>query len=272
MKTKFLIKKTFLFQIHFNMVNSVSRAADILMALGEGKNRLSDISKTLNMNSSTTHHVLKTLEKSGLVIRDPFTHKYLLGGVIHKLSSNPLVLHQLLVVSADEEMRKMRDLTGETITLHMRIGAQRICLYEVESYHRIKFTVGKGSIYPIYIGSPGKILLSELDPQELKIILNGIQLIPVTPKTITSKNKLLKQLEKIRSLGYATSAGELLDGGISLSVAIKNYFSPISLSVLGPKFRLEPHIFKFLAPLKSSAKRISGIILSLNQQSIPLKI
>ena len=249
------------------MVNSVSRAADILIALGEGNNRLSDISKALNMNSSTTHHLLKTLEKSGLVIRDPFSHKYLLGGVILKLSSNPLVAHQLLVVSADEEMRKLRDLTGETITLHMRIGTQRICLYEIESYHRIKFTVGKGSIYPIYVGSPGKILLSELDPEELKIILNGIHLIPVGPKTITSRNKLLKQLAEISTQGYATSAGELLDGGISLSVAIKNYFNPISLSILGPKFRLEPHIFKFLTPLKLSAERISGIILSLNQQS-----
>jgi len=265
MKIKFLIVKIFSSHIFFNMVHSVSRAADILMTLGEGKNRLSDISKALNMNSSTTHRLLKTLEKSGFVIRDPFTHKYLLGGVILKLSSNPLVAHQLLVVSADEEMRKMRDLTGETITLHMRIGTQRICLYEIESYHRIKFTVGKGSIYPIYVGSPGKILLSELEPQELKIILNGIHLMPVGPHTITSRNRLLKQLEKIKTQGYATSAGELLDGGISLSVAIKNYFSPVSLSILGPKFRLEPHILNFLGQLKSSAKKISSTILSLSK-------
>ena len=239
------------------MVNSVSRAAAILMALGEGKNRLSEISRALHLNSATAHRLLKTLEECGFVIQDPFTHKYLLGGLILKLSSDPIIAHQSLLVSAHEEMEKLRDHTGETITLHMRIGTKRICLHEVESYQRIKFTIGKGSIYPIYVGSPGRILLSELNPEELKIILNGIDFLPVGPNTITDKDKYFKQIEKVKAQGYEISVAELLDGGISLSVPIKNYFCPISLSVLGPRFRLQNKILKLLKPLQLSAGRIS---------------
>jgi len=247
------------------MVNSVSRAAAILMTLGEGKNRLSEISKSLDMNSATTHRLLKTLEKTGFVIQDPFSHKYLLGGLILKLSSNPVIAHQSLVVSAHEEMEKLRNLTGETITLHMRIGAQRICLEEIESYHQIKYTIGKGAIFPIYVGSPGKILLAELDLRELKIILDSINLVRIGPNTITDKNKLLEQIEKVKIQGYSITAGELMDGGISLSVAIKNYLCSISLSILGPAFRLEPKILNFLKPIKLSAGKVSRRILSLGR-------
>jgi hypothetical protein len=43
-----------------------------------------------------------------------------------------------------EDMKYLRDMSEETVVLHIRIGVQRICLEELESVQNIRFTAGKG--------------------------------------------------------------------------------------------------------------------------------
>ncbi len=247
------------------MVNSVSRASAILKILGDGKNRLTDISRGLGLNMSTTHRLLKTLEKSGFVIQDPISHQYLLGHLILRLSSNPFIAHQGLGVSAQEEMERLRNLTGETVTINIRIGTQRICLEEIESPHNIKYTIGRGAMAEIYTGSAGKVLLAELSKRELEILLSNIKLQRIGPNTITDKGRLVKELERIRKKGFAKSSGEKLKGGVAISAPIKGYICPVSMTILGPEFRFGSQIMKYVKELKKSAARISKRIASLSE-------
>lgn len=239
------------------MVNSVSRAAKILSMLSSGKNRITDICKELHLSKSTTHRLLKTLEECGFVIQDPKSHQYFLGHLIIKLSSNPLITHQKLILCADEEMRRLREMSGETVTIHIRIGTQRICLEEMPANQNIRYGVGKGTVSPIYAGSAGKILLAELKDEELSHLLENIKLLPVGPNTITDRKVLMKEIEKVRKQGYAISSGETLEGAISISVPIRGYFCPIALSIFGPKFRFAPKILSFKEKMEKSARRIS---------------
>jgi len=238
------------------MVNSVYRAAKILSMLSAGKNRITDICKELSLSKSTTHRLLKTLENCGFVFQDPISHQYFLGNLILKLSSNPLTTHQNLIVCAYEEMKKLREISGETVTIHIRIGTQRICLEEMQANQNIRYGVGRGSVSPIYAGSAGKILLSELKKTEQNNLIKNIQLTPVGPNTITDRNTLFKELEKIKRQGYAISSGETLEGAISISVPIRGYFCPVALSIFGPKFRLGPRIMDYKEEMEMSAKRI----------------
>ncbi len=245
------------------MVNSVSRAAAILRILGEGKNRLTDISRSLGLNMSTTHRLLKTLERDGFVIQDPVSHQYLLGPVILQISSNPFIAHQRLVVSAQGEMERLRNLTGETVTINIRLGAQRICLEEIESNDNIKFTIGRGSMAPLYAGSAGKVLLAELPQKELELLLRNVDLRPIGPKTITDRSRLQKELGRIRREGHAVSLGEKLAGGRAISVPIKGYVCPVSMTILGPEFRFGARYRGYIRELKRSAAIISRRIRSL---------
>src|SRR4030042_946536 len=137
------------------MVISVYRAAEILSMLSAGKNRITDIGKELNLSKSTTHRLLKTLENFGFVFQDPFSHQYFLWHVIIELASNPLTTHQNLIVCAYEEMKRLREISGETVTIHIRIGTQRICLEEMQANQNIRYEGGRGSVSPIYAGSAG---------------------------------------------------------------------------------------------------------------------
>jgi DNA-binding IclR family transcriptional regulator len=103
-------------------------------------------------------------------------------------------------------------------------------------------------------------LLSELTEKDRSHLIKNIQLTPVGPHTITDRNGLLREIEKIEKQGYAISSGETLEGAISISVPIKAYFCPVALSIFGPKFRLGPRILSLKKEMERCAKRIGNKI------------
>jgi DNA-binding IclR family transcriptional regulator len=244
------------------LINSIARGADVLKSLSGGLDRVSDISERIQLSKSTVHRLLKSLEKSEFVIQDPVTRRYYLGPLILNLSSKPIIAHQNLIVCAFEEMRSLRDLSRETVVLHIRAGLERICLEELQSFESIKYTAGKGVTAPIYIGSAGKVLLAELEDAELQFLLSHLTLVRIGPNTITDKKDLLKELEKVRRQGYATSFRERLPEGASISVPIKGYITPVALSVLGPDNRFSHKVMvDVMKEMKRSTARISSRLL-----------
>lgn len=241
------------------MVNSITRAVNILKCLADGTDRLSKITEELQLSKSTIHRILESLAASKLVIQDPVTHRYYLGPLILDFASRPMIAHQSLIVNAFEDMRRLRDFTRETVVLHIRIGLERICLEELEGPERIKYTSGKGSISSIHTGSAGKVLLSELEDNELDLLLRNLTLAPVGPNTITDNKTFLAELRKTRKQGYANSFGERIVGSASISVPIRGYVCPVAFSVLGPGNRFsEKRMMSVLKEIQKSAARISN--------------
>jgi DNA-binding IclR family transcriptional regulator len=251
------------------IVNSITKGVDILRNLSEGVDKISDISKGLHLSKSTAHRLLKTLEMAGLVMQDPTTRRYYLGPLIIELASKPIIAHQNLIVCSFDEMRYLRDLSKETVVLHIRIGVERICLEEVQSLQNIRYTAGKGFTAPIYTGSAGKVLLSELRDEELQHLLKHLRLDPIAPSTITDKEVLLREIKKVRKQGYATSFGERVPGSASISVPIKNYIYPVALSALGPDNRFSlSAMMGILKEMKGGASRISNKLIEANQRGV----
>jgi DNA-binding IclR family transcriptional regulator len=155
-------------------------------------------------------------------------------------------------------MRHLRDLTQETVVLHIRIGLERVCLEELPSFQAIKYTSGKGFIAPVYTGSAGKILLAEMNNSELDLLLRNIKYKKIGPNTITDREFLMEEIRKARIDGYAVSFSEWVPGSASISVPVKGYICPVALSVLGPESRLLTSVMMgHLEEIKESSIRIS---------------
>lgn len=252
---------------HPKIVNSITRGTDILKGLSYGIDRISDISDKLRLSKSTVFRLLKSFEVSGLVIQDPITRRYYLGPLVLELASKPIISHQNLIVCAYEDMRYLRDLSRETVVLYIRMGIERICLEEFQGLENIRYNAGKGVAVPVYTGSAGKVLLSELKDNELQLILKNIRLESLGPNTITDKGKLFKELKKVRNQGYATSFGERIARSASISVPIKNYICPVALGLLGPDNRFSLKVMMgILEEIKKSASRISRKLIEANQR------
>jgi len=237
-------------------VKSINRAVDILKCLRDGLDSVTEISRHLDLGKGTVHRLLKTLEDSGFVIQDVLNRKYYLGPFVISLASNPMISHHRLVMCAYHDMTLLRDHINETIVLQVRAGTQRVCLEEIPSNHNIKFTLGKGFVSSLLTGSGGKVLLSELEADELGLVLKNLQYSTKDKKNPSDK-ELIAELEKIIKQGYATSFGELIDAAASISVPIRNYVIPAALSVAGPDFRFN-NMMDYLEEIKESAKRISN--------------
>jgi len=114
---------------------------------------------------------------------------------------------------------------------------------------------------PLHAGSPGKLLLAYMPPEELSAALEKIEMIALTSKTITDKEVLRRELEAIRERGWATSFGERIEGVSSLSVPIFAREGNVlaSLNILGPYARLgEERLMAYLNLLREVACHISS--------------
>jgi DNA-binding IclR family transcriptional regulator len=242
-------------------VRAVERAADILACLGKNDLGLSEISKEVGLNKATVFRMLVSLERKGFVTKNSNTGKYSLDWGLLGLLSDALNRNKGLVKCAHPYMEKLWEHTGETITLYIRKGFERLCIAELPSPHPLKYTVGIGVTVPLYAGSPGKLLLAYLHPAELEEVLNQIELIALTKRTITDKQKFLKELELIRKRGWATSFGERIEGVSSLSVPVTDRGNKVvaSINILGPFIRVgEERLMGYLDMLKEVGCEISN--------------
>lgn len=118
-------------------VRAVERALDILMCFTKKSDLgLTEIAAEIGLHKSTVHRLLATLEEKGFVIRNTATDKYHLGLKIWELSANlsqnddPAAL--LLPL-----MERLRDRLGETVSLYLRDGTDRLRIQAVQSNQAI---------------------------------------------------------------------------------------------------------------------------------------
>ncbi|MFX0560473.1 IclR family transcriptional regulator [Tepidibacillus infernus] len=227
-------------------VRAVERSLDILMCfVDETELSLTEIAKRIALHKSTVFRLLHTLEQKGFLIRNPETEKYRLGYRIWELSSNLMGLNDPATLLLPE-MEQLRDLLGETISLYVRDGYERIRIQSVEGNQSIRRVAPIGARMPLSVGASSKILLAYEDLITKESLLKQLE-------TLYGINtNLFKQLlEKTKQNGYATSFEERETGAAAISVPIFNRSGKLvaALSVSGPINRLTLTKMKEMVPI-----------------------
>lgn len=238
-------------------VQSIYRAGNILQCLGNGVSTITEIARHCNLSKSTVHRLLKALEESDIASQNPISHRYYLGPLITRLASKPQNTHEYLITSSIDEMRHLSDISEETITIGIMTGIQYVHLHEIQSKHDLRVTEEGRKNRPLFMGATTKVLLSQLDDNELKIAIKNINITPATANTVTDKNVLMAQLKEIRKRGYAVSYGETVVGALCISAPIRDYALPAALSIVGPESRLKPRVNGLVKELRAGADLIS---------------
>lgn len=243
-------------------IRTAERTADILCCfLKDGPAlRLSDIVTRLNLDKGTLSRLLSTLAERGLVIRDPVTRHYRLGPVIVALG-NAANTQQSLPQLALPSLTRLRDISGESAVLDVLMGDARVCVAQVESRQDLRRVVELGVPIPPHAGAAGKVLLAYLSGPALADMLKRIDLVRMTPVTITKRPALMAELRKIRRLGYAIGRGERIPGGAGIAVPVygtdSNVVASLALSMPGQRFDPK-RLPQYVAWVQSAAQEISA--------------
>jgi DNA-binding IclR family transcriptional regulator len=242
---------------------SIPRAAKIIACLSRNVNTVSDIAAQSKLAKSTVHRVLKLMEASYMVTEDPVDRRYYLGPLIAQLTISPLRVHEYLVRCAEEEMRRLSNLSEETITLDILSGMQPTHLFEIACRHDVGVKDTNVRSATLYTGASGKILISQMSDAWLDAHVKNMPITQLTPNTVIDPEILLTQIREIRANGYAVSFGERVGGAVCISAPVINYTSPIGLSIVGPEKRLKPKLDFLVAEIKASSLRVSRHVLDI---------
>jgi DNA-binding IclR family transcriptional regulator len=191
---------------------------------------------------------------------DPVHHLYHLGPLIARISANPLVTHNDLIICADREMKNLSNVTREHVELNIMVGIQYILLHEYQSTHHIRVITGDDPVGSVYVGGSAKVLLSQLDDKHLRKILKDVDIRKVTDKSVVDRRMLISQIRAIRQKGYEVTCGERITGALCISVPVKNYYWPLALSVVGPESRLGTRLDETVKRALITADLISNSI------------
>ncbi|MBW7474893.1 IclR family transcriptional regulator [Paenibacillus oenotherae] len=239
-------------------VRAVERALDILLCFTmKNEWAMTEIAEKVGLHKSTVHRMLATLEDKGFVLRDSASDRYRLGLRVWELSANMWGADDPAVISL-QEMEQLRDQLGETISLYIRDGNERIRIQAVQSNQAVRRVAPIGARLPLYVGASSKILIA-FEEQEQREELLGDHTWPAS----IDKGQFREQMEEIGRLGFATSIEEREQGAAAVSAPIFNRAGRLiaALSVSGPANRLTLDKMREQAPAIMEAARHIGTML-----------
>ncbi len=192
---------------------SVKKAFKILYAISDSSNGLgiSDLSKRLKIGKSTVHGITTALEELGVLARDPLYKRYTMGYSLLELCRTAFAKIDLKDL-ARRPMEKLMGKVGETVFLGVLNGDHVTIVDMVESRNEMKITSPPGTRLPLLAGATGRVLLSQIDTEKSREMIQKKGLVRYTSKTVIDQRQFLREIEKVKGQGYAMDDEEYIAG------------------------------------------------------------
>ena len=243
-------------------VKSLEKALSILRMMIEESRLLSltEISRKLDFGKGTVHRILDTLKSHQFVRQDPATLKYGLGPLAVQMR-NAVRSEDYIVKIIKPHLKKLSESCPEAISASVLEFNDIRYIARFESREPLRVSIGVGTKFPAHCTATGKVLLSDLNNEQLKKLYDGRENIQkLTKNSIGSFSHLLKELKRVRDQNFALDFEEALIGVNCVARPIrdskKNVISAISIS--GPISRMtKKKMLEFAELLSGTSDRIS---------------
>ena len=201
-------------------IQAVDRAVALLKSVAASATppTVLELARECGINRSTAWRLLRTLEHHGLVDRDPITQRYTVG--YGAISVAAAVTDDALVRRVRPLLSKLAAVTGESVTLAVAKRFNLVYVDQVDPPNQMTPNWLDMPL-PLHATSGGKAFLAWLGPDERAAILPE-ELQRYTPRTITRRSELERELAQVRRAGYALCASEYEEFSSGASAAVLN--------------------------------------------------
>lgn len=246
------------------IIKSVQKSLKILKHIMNSTDEvnLSELEKALGYNSSTIHHLLKTLMEEGFISQNKKTKKYDIG---------PEFLFSWLAYKTPEKyftrviplLEECVDITGETTNMFIRDEDEAVCVAGSESKQTLRAFLMIGRRIPLPCTAVGKVFLAYMDKQEALNIIKRVGLKKYLPGTKTDIEILMKDLEETRVRGYSIEIEEFEEMITAVGAPVLDTKGKVIsvISTIIPSLRADKQKIEFIAStLTNVSKNISKVL------------
>lgn len=241
-------------------IQSVDRALDVLNILSQSDGMtLSQVSERLGQSPATIYRVLSTLESRGMLETDPQSQTWHVGPAAFVMGS-AFLRRSSVIERSRPFMRQLTEITGETSNLGIEKDRQVMFVSQVETGAAIRAFFPPGTLSPMHASGIGKALLSTFSEDRLTRYLKTESLTAFTSRTLVAPNALRREMETVRSAGYAYDNEEKAEGMRCVAAPILNVHGEAvaGISVSGPTIRMtDERIAEFGRHVSNAASAIS---------------
>jgi DNA-binding IclR family transcriptional regulator len=238
------------------MSQSVTRAARIIDAIATDPRTVAELAEAFGVHRSTMFRELQALEEVGWV-RKRSSGRYALGTRLAALSKEALDSLDLREAGA-EHVRRLQRRTGNTV--HLAALMDRSIVYvdkaEDESGVRMYSRIGR-AVIP-YCSAVGKAILAGLDTPGRDAVLDGVTWQRYTDLTITTRERLDRELALVAARGWATDDREFEAYVNCIAVPIRSPLGVVgAISVTSIRMVADlDHLKRHLPALRETAELI----------------
>ncbi len=214
---------------------------------------------------TSTYRFIDTLISLGYLRKDPRTKLVELGPAAFALGHSFVQSFNIrsIVKSILDQFFEKNKITVDSAVFYENT---LLILYRRMSEQTVKYDIPTMTKDLFHCTSLGKAVLAWLPPAELELFLKTLKLTKQTQNTITSKKRLIEELEKTRIRGYATANEELMPGVISIGAPLINRNTNRPTGAVSFDFSKGEHTVesiqaRYAEALLQLAKQISNFIL-----------
>lgn len=239
---------------------TLGKAMAVLEAVvtADGPQRFTDILARSGQPRGTLHRLLSHLVEEGLLIqrRDLC---YEPGLRLLTLAHRSWSANRFRDV-AEPHLRRLHELTGETVHLGILRETEIVYVDKVESRQTVRMSSQIGKASPAYCTGIGKAALSLLDQTVLERVLERTEFRPFTVHTHRSAATLMAEIEDIRRDGHAfdREEHEVEIRCVAAPITIPGSELAAGISVTGPAYRVSMEQLTAWAALVRAAAQAIG--------------
>ena len=191
------------------MSEALRRAVQTLDVLARADSDLSirELAEATTVSKSAVQRILSSLVETGLAVQDPSSRRYGLGPRTLVLGTAYQRRIDLRAVALPH-MTHLRDVTGETVGLSVRVGDELLHVEQVESGSALRRSFEIGRTLPLWCGAPSRLFLGDLSDAEREGIVRGRRPSAVVPAAPPSAEGLLAAVRGAASRGRYRLRGD----------------------------------------------------------------
>lgn len=237
-------------------IQSLSRAMAILQAIAHRREGvgLSELSKEVELHSSTTFHLVKSLVALGCARQDEDTKRYHVGPMLFGIAAAALDEVEL-ARTAEPFLDELALRTGETSHLAIRSGQEIVVIARKEAASPFRISERAGVPRPAHATALGKVLVAAMPQRSRQVLLDALPMPALTAKTITERRRLERELNQVAQSGIGYDDGEFHAEVRCMAVPVIGFTGNVvgAIGISAPIYRLT------LDDLKDKAGLLHGI-------------